>query len=104
MSAADTLRQARAIIADPARWTQGGWARNASGDFVDSMSRQAVCWCAWAALNKPKASFNDWDMAVWTFQEVVGGYIAEWNDTPSRTHAEVLAAFDKAIEIAERGK
>jgi hypothetical protein len=30
-----------------------------------------------------------------------GGYLGDWNDTPGRTQAEVLAAFDKAIELAE---
>ena len=28
--------------------------------------------------------------------------IEHWNDMPGRTHAEVLAAFDRAIEIAEK--
>jgi hypothetical protein len=31
-------------------------------------------------------------------------YPAWWNDAPERTKAEVLAAFDKAIELAESGK
>lgn len=32
----------------------------------------------------------------------VGGVpIGRWNDAPERTHAEVLAAFDRAIELAE---
>jgi hypothetical protein len=26
--------------------------------------------------------------------------VPAWNDAPSRTHAEVLAAFDRAIEAA----
>jgi hypothetical protein len=30
--------------------------------------------------------------------------IARWNDAPERTQAEVLAAFDKAIELAEAGQ
>ena len=28
--------------------------------------------------------------------------VARWNDLPSRTHAEVLAAFDKAIVAAQK--
>lgn len=28
--------------------------------------------------------------------------IAEWNDTPGRTHAEVMAAFDKAIAYCDK--
>jgi hypothetical protein len=29
--------------------------------------------------------------------------ITTWNDAPERTHAEVLAAFDKAIALAKAG-
>ena len=28
--------------------------------------------------------------------------IPEWNDTPGRTQAEVISAFDRAIELARR--
>jgi hypothetical protein len=30
------------------------------------------------------------------------GGVANWNDAPERTQAEVLAAFDRAIELAEQ--
>lgn len=35
-----------------------------------------------------------------SFGAVYGGEIVEWNDTPGRTQADVLAAFDKAIALA----
>jgi len=38
-------------------------------------------------------------------RKVIGEFssVADWNDSPSRTKAEVLAAFDRAVEIAGRG-
>ena len=35
-------------------------------------------------------------------QAICGGAIPDWNDTPGRTKAEVLAAFERAIELARR--
>lgn len=43
-------------------------------------------------------------MSLGNFTEALGfatvGCLVDWNDDPKRTHAEVLAAFDKAIEAA----
>ena len=33
-------------------------------------------------------------------ERVIGSPIIGWNDTPGRTQAEVVAAFDRAIELA----
>jgi hypothetical protein len=39
------------------------------------------------------------------FRRAIDGHadiaLARWNDSPDRTHAEVMAAFDRAIESEE---
>lgn len=34
-------------------------------------------------------------------QEIEGGAVSAWNDAPERTHADVLAAFDRAIAACD---
>ena len=46
------IEQARALIADPAAWTQGEFARDLSGNAVSWRSREAVQFCLWGALNR----------------------------------------------------
>ena len=48
----EALRQARALIADPARWCQYEGARGRSGRGVDLLGRSAVAWCALGALER----------------------------------------------------
>jgi hypothetical protein len=94
---ADKLREARALI--ERGWTQCRYAIDAKGVSVDVNSRKAVAWCATGALYR---SFEgaDWREASDLLSEVAGGYITCWNDSHIRTQAEVLAAFDAAIDLA----
>lgn len=98
---ADKLREARALI--ERGWTQGQWARGKSGRPVRYNSRFAVCWCSSGA--QARAFGKDWegyqDAKEMFFAAIEHSNIAVWNDAPERTQAEVLAAFDKAIELAE---
>jgi hypothetical protein len=45
----DVLVAARALIADPAHWTQGSYARDAAGHRVGENSAEATCWCTMAS-------------------------------------------------------
>lgn len=76
---ADVLRWARARIDTPEKW-----APQAS---LIAMGR--VC----AALQVLKDAIGLGP----------GQYVSSWNDNRRRMHAEVLQAFDRAIELAERG-
>jgi hypothetical protein len=91
------LREARTLI--ERGWTQHAPARTAAGIPVWGGEKSAVCWCTVSALCQAHASFT-------VFREAIGisfdTGIAEWNDAPERTQAEVLVAFDKAIELAEQ--
>lgn len=93
---AECLIAARKRIEDPARWGKG----TSSDIFTDhSFPDRIVKDCAAFAVFR--THLEDSPMAYCTLQEAVGTKgVAGWNDAPERTHEEVLAAFDKAIEIA----
>ena len=88
------LIEARKLIEKPENWGQGRRGLN----------RPAHTCCASEAIEsiaEPSAVRN---AAYVQLSSAVGGQsIVPWNDAPERTHPEVLAAFDRAIE-AERAK
>jgi hypothetical protein len=82
------LREARALI-------ERGWCQH---DM-----RNGDCVCIRGAL---LFTFRRWDLEMEAdklLKVATGfqGYLGDWNDAPERTQADVLAAFDKAIELAE---
>lgn len=88
---ATKLREARALI-------ERGWCQGRM-----STADGSVC-IRGAILD----AFYDADLAEekradGLLKSAVGfdGYLGDWNDAPERTQAEVLAAFDKAIELAD---
>jgi hypothetical protein len=90
------LVKARALIADPANWGQGGRASRSNFDSFDVAEALEECGTTNFSARKEAIAF---------FHKAAGvrplwGKLIEWNDAPQRTHAEVLAAFDKAIEAA----
>ena len=90
------LIKARALIADPAKWGKG--KRGCLGD------RPLDTCCAAEAIEeveppspRRRAAYYALERAAGLVRPPMGSAIVEWNDAPERTHAEVLAAFDKAI-------
>lgn len=100
MTAAQTLKEARKLIEKG--WCQWVFAETSDRTTVDVMDVDACRWCASGAIrHAAKDGCNNLD-AYDIFQCVIGtDYVSEWNDAPDRTQAEVLAAFDKAIALAE---
>lgn len=98
MTTADTLRAARALIEQPERWTTTYLARNKQGRITGHASEDAVCWCAIGAIYK--VTTDDPSPYLDVLRRITGNDLSGFND--SRTHAEVLDAFDRAIEIAEK--
>ena len=115
MKSSEILITARALINTPERWVKG---------------RKPGCWCAGDAIivatyyarenhNKPGRAFQprlDIDTGGQRIEDACnaalkalkcaignGHEIVSWNDAPERTHAEVMAAFDRAI-AAEQAK
>lgn len=85
------LTDARALIDSPEKWIQG-WFNNWRGD--------AECHCALGAIIKASDSFTGEEKTVEIMHRTGIPVITSWNDDPARTHAEVMAAFDTAIELA----
>lgn len=91
---ADVLRRAREMVDTPEKW-----ARCASSGGP---------WCAGLAIYYANDKNSDEGHPAYKlFERAIGvtgvPAVFFWNDTPDRTHPEVLAAFDRAIELAERG-
>lgn len=77
-------------------WTQGAFARKADGSPTYSLDPEAVCWCAFGALNMAYPDHGY--VGVFTeLKTAIGGeqLVAYWNDDPNRTQQEVIAMFEK---------
>jgi len=111
----DRLRRARRLITDPRYWTQGAYARNIQGDECAPDEPPAFCFCTYGALARATGcrpfevstyAGEALDALVLTlnedFDDMPIASIPEWNDNSQRTHADVLALFDKTIERLEK--
>lgn len=96
MTTLEALEIGRARIADPKDWAKGDGSVGGPPE---------PCRCAVTALPRPKrisgAVALCGAIGVDATVRVRGFY--EWHDAPERTHAEILAAYDKAI-ATERSK
>lgn len=127
MKTSDALRAARSKIQNPEAWTKTAPALDSSGVRVDAQDRAAVCFSSYGAIvsiigvneNLVTAMIaietatpeRFVEMAAMQMEEATKsrkGHVGEkplgfgmFNDDVDTTHAEVLAAFDRAIEIAE---
>lgn len=97
----DECRTVEELLSDPARWTQGAFARHADG-IPDSPSAVfATCWCIAGAIAKVYSrgkmdggSYHEMRLKMLEVTDTEG--LAEFNDAPERTHAEVLEAVRRA--------
>ena len=92
-TASQVLRAARALIGTPDKWWKGG----ANGAGVSKCSAQAI-------YHQPGYDFDSLNFLSVAIGGKPGCYahIFDWNDAPERTHADVMAAFDRAIALAEK--
>ena len=111
----EILKRAREIISDPLRWTKGAFARDPEGFDLDSEEAYsadlASCsFCSIGAVKRamgPHASSTLYELEKNTkkflYKSVFGPHVstASFNDSPSTTHQDVMAAFDRAIAEAE---
>lgn len=98
-STVEVLRAARALIDTPEKWTQGCYAKDAKGNGLPPEDEDAVCFCASGALRHVDVDVDVCWPAFDALGLAVGGNIIEFND--SHSHADVLAAFDRAIAAEE---
>lgn len=99
MTPLQVLVAARARISDPAKWGKGVRGTMAGYRSVDTC-------CAAEAIGDARESDTSLEVALSFLRQAIVGErndslsIVRWNDAPERTHADVLAAFDRAIEAA----
>jgi hypothetical protein len=96
MNTLEILTAARAKIADEKNWCQGGYAKDEGGNSTSSYSTSACKWCSIGALKSVSGeSYAGYNNALDCLVGIIQSPIPNYNDT--HTHAEVLAAWDKAI-------
>lgn len=103
-SIADRLREARELI--ERGWCQYWDALNADGMAVYPNSDSAVAWCMGGACQRVGLHEGVFESFLIRAVGSSPSWTNEWpyldfNDAPGRTKAEVLAAFDRAIALAE---
>lgn len=101
MTRNELLIQARALIADPARWCRKALARDPKGKVCPPDSPEAVSWCALGAMAKVA-----WEHEFPLLHEVLAkcpnylglpwDQVAQLNDRGG--HDQVLALYDKKIK------
>ena len=110
---AEVLRDARALIADEARWIKGHFALDEDGEEVPSHSRRACKFCLVGAVRHAamtRLGGNELaphcvklgHMVIASLPTGKHTWMAsEFNDNPRTTHADALGVLDRAIERAE---
>lgn len=96
-SPAEVLRAARELIRDPKCWTKGRLSDAQRYGFCPEKHREGSCWCEMGALMCECIREEQFDGLAHLLIQAGGG--AKQNDRG--THAEALAHFDRAIELAE---
>jgi hypothetical protein len=90
-------------------WCQSAPAVNQTGRAVEPTSTHARKWSALGALIAAYRSYAPYETAARSAFALArralahrGGDLIAWNDEPSRTRTEVLAAFQSAVEGLSR--
>lgn len=102
MTTKEVLIKARALVEKG--WTKGAGARRANGASVYPDDNEACRWCILGAVNA--AEYHDRELRLRAITKLKAAIpkagIADFNDDPATTHADVLAAFDRAIAECEK--
>lgn len=111
MNAIEILAGAKAIIAHPANWTFGSYARDGDDRPVAINGEGACKFCLIGALYKafgysyaPDAHDKPAFREAWkALSDLTGDEkLALWNDKLGRDHSEVIDLLDRAIERVYR--
>lgn len=102
MTTLEILRAARELIATPERWTQGAGSRDADGVARNFNEPSVTCRCLYMAVSIAAGNYHQGQLdAFWALGFREQSHVVGWNDAPERTHAEVMALFDAAIQAEE---
>lgn len=96
---APIFARAREILAEPSAWIKGEDACDAFNEPVDVDAISATRFCVGGAIDRAAFELDRRGEAYGACDELAAfmgaDTVAEWNDEPDRTHAEVLAVLDK---------
>lgn len=111
MTTVEILKAARALISTPDKWVKGVYARNDKGVSVPDNDPAACAFCAVGAMRHAcKIAEHELDTRAsdpyFLAKRAVRaqtnhGAVSDFNDDEETTHADVLAAFDRAIAAYE---
>lgn len=102
MTPVEILTAARDLVARG--WCQGTMARTRHGCPTAWTLPDAASFCSVGAVQAAAGASEGESVyeAFEFFADVIDrARIPKWNDAPGRTQAEVVAAFDRAIELAK---
>lgn len=100
MKASETLKEALKLVKKG--WRKGGYALDKDGNEVDYLKASAVKFCATGAILKTSIMGDSRTPYTLMLKVINTDSIADWNDMKSRTKKQVIAAFKKAIKLAEK--
>lgn len=98
MTPLEVLKKARELIADPTRWAQGDYERPGPCGTRFCMLGAVYNVDGYTDVGKEAANL----LAKALCTPLRRTEVVTFNDTAGRKHEEVLAAFDKAIKLAEK--
>jgi len=102
MTHVEKLRAAKSFIDTPDKWTREVSARDKFGQPASDYEEDAVCFCIIGAAMRADASLDRHLRKC--LPEWAEGSFIDFNDHEETTHADVMALFDRAIEMAESGQ
>lgn len=111
MKISEALIQGKALIEKPEHWTKGAYARNEKGETRWSTDEDATCFCSLGAMGRVTCRLEEkndhrgnsiYYRGVGYLEAAMGECVSVFND--EHAHAEVMAAWDKAIEAAKRAE
>ena len=93
------LKDARDLISDRRRWTQGQYAvsRDGKSVFISPANKDAYAFCSIGACLR----VGGYVPSYLEHAAKNRGYFQLWEANDSMKHAEVLEMFDEAIRLAE---
>lgn len=97
----EVLIKVRELLSDPSRWTQRCSARDCNGNPAHESGEEPVAFCLFGAMTRVTGGLDVYKDLSEILYDRWCISIPAWNDAPGRTHAEVLALLDKAIDAYE---
>ena len=101
-------RRVRDLLDAPEAWTRHAYSRDDGGKPANALGAAATCWSLVGAVWRESEGWLDVPLVA-RFRAAAGeDYggppavgVQRWNDTPGRTHADVLALIDVVITDLE---